>query len=99
MRQVVAVGAYNSSLGELRKTYNLPDELTTALAAIFWALSNNADDFPVAPGYKSLRQIKTAPVGQLPPLRAVFTIIDDQTVNLKWIEVADTPEFRGPPLF
>ncbi len=47
---------------------------------------------PVLPDCKALRVIRTdrfsRPFGYLPPLRVYFRIIDDDLVELAWIEEA-----------
>lgn len=97
MRRLIPVGAYNTSYQEVREKCQDEEELENALVAIWWALSQNAEDFPIVRGYKSLRIAKTDPIRKVPALRVVFTICDD-VVHLKWIEFADSDEFRGPPL-
>lgn len=97
MRRLVPVGAYNTSYSVVRSKCEDAKALDDALAAISWALCNNAEDYPLVRGYKSLRVAKTDPIRRLPPLRVVFTINGD-AVNLKWIEFVDEAEFRGPPL-
>jgi hypothetical protein len=73
-------------------------DLTEVLAGVYWALKNNAEDFPVIPGYKTLRMVKTDPVRGIPPLRIIFRIVDDEEVSLNWIEVANSDEYQGPPI-
>ena len=73
-------------------------DLTEVLAGVYWALKNNAEDFPVIPGYKTLRMVKTDSVRGIPALRIIFRIVDDKEVALHWIEVASTDEYQGPPI-
>jgi len=97
MRKIVPVGAYGTSYQEVLAKCADKKDLEAALTGIWWALSNNAEDFPLVSGYKSLRIAKTDPVRSLPALRVVFTTNGD-TVQLRWIEFVDEVEFRGPPL-
>lgn len=61
-----------------------------ALEGIFWTLSTNADIYPVLPGCRSIRAIRTdhfaRPFGYLPVLRIYFRIISDDLVELAYIE-------------
>lgn len=68
-----------------------------ALSAIFWALRNNAEDYPVMPGFQKLRMAKTDVIRDVPELHVIFKILDDK-VRLEYIETGETDEFRGPPL-
>ena len=73
-------------------------ELTDALAAVYWALRNKADDYPVMPGYSTLRMAKTDAVRNIPALYIIFRINCNDEVDLKYIEVASDNGFQGPPL-
>ncbi len=61
-----------------------------ALYAVKWVLSVNAEVYPVLPGRRSLRLVTTdpftTPEGRVPRLRMYFKIIDDDLVELVWIE-------------
>lgn len=72
-------------------------KIESALSSIFWALKNNAEDFPVIPGYTTLRMAKTDAIRDIPKLHVIFKIMGDK-VKLEYIETGETDEFRGPPL-
>jgi hypothetical protein len=93
MRNIVPMGVYTNAAAKISEQHKIDD----ALAAIWWALSNNAEDFPIIPGFKTLRMAKTDAIRNIPALHVVFKIIDGE-VHLKWIEIADSDEFRGPPV-
>ena len=97
MRRIVPVGAYSSAYKAVFADCEDKCDLEDALVGVWWALSNNAEDFPIVTGYKSLRIAKTDRVRTLAPLRVIFRINGD-AVELKWIECVDDVEFRGPPL-
>jgi uncharacterized pyridoxamine 5'-phosphate oxidase family protein len=61
-------------------------------------LRNNAEDFPLVPGKKTLRLVKTDAVRSIPALRTVFRIDENDQVCLYYIEVAKGDGFEGPPL-
>jgi hypothetical protein len=99
MRSIVPVGAYNSSYKNVEDECEDESDLADAMAAVNWALSNNAEDFPIVTGFKSLRLVKTEQVRKLPPLRVAFRINpDSDVVELKWIEFVDGEKFNGPPM-
>jgi hypothetical protein len=95
MRTIVTCSLYDRLASEIANT----DELKDSVSALMWGLQNNAEDFPIIPGYKTLRMAKTDAVRGIPALRLVFKIgEEDDQVHLKWIEVARTDEFEGPPI-
>lgn len=55
-----------------------------------WVLAVNAEVYPVLPGLRSLRLAVTdpftTPAGRVPRLRIYFKIVDDDLVELVWIE-------------
>jgi hypothetical protein len=61
-----------------------------ALTGVYWALTTKADIYPMLPGCRSLRAIRTddftRTTGRSPVLRIYFKIIDDTLVELAWIE-------------
>ncbi len=93
MRSIVPSELYTSEA----KKFAEKRELDDAFVALFWALQNNAEDFPVIPGYKTLRMAKTDAVRNIPALHLIFKILGD-AVRLEYIETAETDGFRGPPL-
>jgi hypothetical protein len=72
-------------------------EIDGAISAILWALKNNAEDYPVIQGFKTLRMAKTDAIRNVPELHVVFKILGDK-VRLEYIETGETDEFRGPPI-
>jgi hypothetical protein len=93
MRKIVASDVYSHAASDLSEKYPIED----AVSALLWALKNKAEDYPVIPGYKTLRMAKTDPVRDIPALHLIFKILGE-TVRLEYIEIAETDEFRGPPL-
>lgn len=65
-------------------------DVDAALEGVYWALTTNADIYPVLPGCRTLRVIRTDAFsrtgGLSPMLRIYFKIIDETLVELAWIE-------------
>lgn len=97
MRTIVSAGAYKSAYNEILGKCQEPKDLKKAMSILFWALTNNADDYPLVTGFNTLRVAKTNQVGGLAPLRMIFKI-KGQEVHLTWLEFVDSEEFRGPPI-
>lgn len=61
-----------------------------ALEGVYWALTTKAEIYPILPGCRTLRVIRTDSFprtgGRSPALRIYFKIIDDTLVELAWIE-------------
>jgi hypothetical protein len=93
MRTIEASEVYSHALKDLSDRTDIED----AVSALLWALKNNAEDFPVIPGYKTLRMAKTDSVRDVPSLHLIFKILGDK-VRLEYIETAESDEFRGPPI-
>jgi len=55
MRTIVPTELYTRLAGEIEKHHKIAD----ALSAVFWALRNNAEDYPIMKGYQFLRMAKT----------------------------------------
>lgn len=94
MRNLILTTTYKNAADRIGKQ----SELENVLSGVYWALRNNAEDFPLIPGYKTLRMVKTDAVRDIPSLRVVFKIRSETEVKVEWIEIADTEEFQGPPL-
>jgi hypothetical protein len=94
MRTLVPSSLYRSLSSQIADRRELDD----ALAALYWALRNKADDYPIMPGYRTLRMAKTDAVRDIPALYVIFSIRNDNEVELRYIEVAVGDEFQGPPL-
>ena len=65
-------------------------DIDDALEGVRWSLATRADLYPVIPGCKSLRAIRTDEfrrvVNVSPVLRIYFRILSDDLVELAWIE-------------
>ena len=65
----------------------------TALETIYEALRLHAEGFDEVPGWEPIRLAKTLsvdwPAGSVPALRIWFEIIDDNTVSLLHVEIAE----------
>lgn len=61
-----------------------------ALEGVRWAVETNAEIFPILPGCRSLRMVRTneftGAAGDSPPLRVYFKIVNDHLVELRWVE-------------
>ncbi len=94
MRTIVPSSLYTSLACKIAESGELDD----AISALFWALRNNAEDYPVMRGYKTLRRAKTEATRNIPALHLIFKIDDKDQVVLKYIEIATSDEFQGPPI-
>ncbi len=94
MRTLVPLSLYNSLSSQVANRRELDD----ALAAVYWALRNKAEDYPIMRGYRTLRMAKTDAVRDIPALYVIFSIKNENVVELRYIEVAVGDEFRGPPM-
>ena len=94
MREIVPFEIYKSLSCQIAD----PRELDDALIGVMWALRHNAEDFPLMPGYKTLRMVKTDAVRNIPALHVIFKINPQDQVQLRYIEIAKTDEFQGPPI-
>lgn len=61
-----------------------------ALEGVRWTLATKADLYPIIPGCRSLRAIRTDEFSRItgvsPALRVYFRIANDDLVELAWIE-------------
>lgn len=61
-----------------------------ALEPLVLAIAARPETFDIIPGFQSLRMAKTDPIAygdfDIPPLRLTFRIVDDENVELLWIE-------------
>jgi hypothetical protein len=94
MRAIVADSIYASLADKIANRKELDD----SLVAVYWALKNNAEDFPVMRGFQTLRMVKTDPVRNIPALHVIFRINAKDEVQLRYIEISDSDEFQGPPM-
>jgi hypothetical protein len=53
---------------------------------LYWAISKNADIYPLVPGFTALRVAKTRGARTIAPLRVYFVIVDLNQVELKYIQ-------------
>lgn len=64
--------------------------MDAALDGVRWALATNADLYPIIPGRRSLRMIRTdeffRDTGFSPVLRIYFRIMSGDLVELSWVE-------------
>ncbi|HLB12897.1 MAG TPA: hypothetical protein VJA25_03125 [Dehalococcoidia bacterium] len=64
--------------------------LDEQLRGVEWAVATNPEAFPTIPG-TSLRLVKTDPFPGAPPLRVYFTIDDENTCTLQYVELIEAP--------
>jgi len=64
--------------------------LDDQLRGIEWAIATAPYEFPQVQG-TSLHLIKTDPWPGAPPLRVYFTIDDEHTCTLRWVEIIEGP--------
>ena len=61
-----------------------------AMESLVLAIAARPEIFDIIPGFKSLRMAKTDPITHsdhdIPPCRLTFRIVDDENVELLWIE-------------
>jgi hypothetical protein len=64
--------------------------LDAQLRGAEWAIATKPEAFDLVPG-TILRILKTDPWPDAPPLRIYFSIDDDTTCTLRWIEIVEGP--------
>ncbi len=86
LRTIVESPLYTKTLRTLGDVPRLDD----ALAILTWAIACGADDFRIVPGTTRLRAAKTERInwlhGSVPPFRVWFSIRDEDTVDILFIE-------------
>jgi len=60
------------------------------LRGVEWAVATNPEAHPKIPG-TLLRLVKTDPFPGAPPLRVHFTIDDENTCTLQYVELIEAP--------
>jgi hypothetical protein len=67
-------------------------DVDDALEAVRWTLATRAELYPILPGCRALRAIRTdefsRTTGNTPALRVYFRILTDDLVELAWVEEA-----------
>jgi hypothetical protein len=92
MRTLVPTGLFKKQVQDVADR----PELNAPLAALYWALRNKADDYPLAGApFGRLRLAKTDSIRGIPRLFALFRIVDN-TVELVYLEVEQRTGFVGP---
>lgn len=81
-RTVIRDHAFEQAARGLHPDIKRCDEV---LVGVEWAVASYAEKHPQIPG-TTLRLIKTDALGDTPPLRIYFTIDDDETCTLRYIE-------------
>lgn len=88
-RTLVESKPFTQKLQEISSIKN-SDE---AIAVLLWAISTKPEFFPVIPGTTQLRIAKTNFYERegtfIPPLRLWFKIVDEDTIELLYIETID----------
>ena len=89
-RQLIESTEFTEQLTKLGKAKSVDH----ALSALTWAISNNAEDYPVVTGLAPLRAAKTNAISwlKLGPILVIFRIKDAERVDLLWIEEIDFAE-------
>lgn len=97
IRRVTVHSTFESSRRALLQSLQgLEAQVQMALASIWWGLTNNAEDFDLVPGFKTLRQAQTLALNGVPALWVVFRIQGEE-VNLKFVQVVvEGQGFRAP---
>lgn len=87
VRTVRRSDVFEQQADELNPTVK---RLDSQLRGVEWAVATRPELFPEIPG-TDVRHIKTRPFPAAPPLRILFTIEDEDTCTLQYVEEMPEP--------
>lgn len=64
------------------------ERLDSALDGLTWMIATNPGDFPFVPGVQNIRLAKTDPIKDLPRLIIWFSVLNPDTILLRFIEAS-----------